>query len=86
MCDVSVMQVYWHLGVFVLCMKYVPKVLKLVRARSGPGGPLFAVKIGLIPNHFWLPNLVWVAKSGPGFINLHEISLCPVKFVYMVCC
>ena len=55
-------------------------------AKIGPGGPLFAAKIGPTPDHFWLPNLVRVAKSGPGFINLHETSPCPVKFVYMVCC
>ena len=36
------------------------------------GGPLFAAKIGPTPDHFWLPNLVRVAKSGPGFINLNE--------------
>ena len=63
-----------------------PVTRKLVRAKSGPGGPLFAAKIGPTPDHFWLPNLVRVAKSGPGFINLHETSPCPVKFVYMVCC
>ena len=61
---------------------------KLVRAKSGPGGPLFAAKIAPTPDHFWLPNLVRVVKSGPGFINLHDTSPCPVKFVYMymVCC
>ena len=33
------------------------------------------IKIGPTPDHFWLPNLVRVAKSGPDFINLHETSL-----------
>ena len=33
-------------------------------------------------DHFWLPNLVRVAKSGPGFFNLHETSPCSVKFAY----
>ena len=57
---------------------------KLVRAKSGPGGPLLAPKIGPTPDYFWLPNLVRVAKSGPGFISLNETIPCPVKFVYMV--
>ena len=45
-----------------------------------PGGPLFAAKIGPTPDHFWLPNLVRVAKSGPG---LNETIPCPVKFIYI---
>ena len=47
----------------------------LVRAKSGPGGPLFAAKIGLTPDHFWLPKMVRVAKSGPG------ISACRKPFL-----
>ena len=42
-----------------------------VRAKFGPGGP---AKIGV------------GAKSGQGFIKLHETTSCPVKFyICMVC-
>ena len=30
-----------------------------------------------------MPNLVRVAKSSPGFINLQETTPCPVKFIYI---
>ena len=45
-----------------------PFTQKLVRAKSGPGGPLFAAEFGPTPDYFWLSNLVWVAKSGPGLL------------------
>ena len=48
---------------------------KLVRAKSGPGGPLLAAKIGPTPDHFWLPKMVRAAKSGPG------ISTCRKQFL-----
>ena len=71
----AVLEHAWTLG----CVTRI-----LVRAKSGPSGPLFAAKIGPAPDHFWLPNLVRVTKSGPGFITLHETSPCPVKLVYIV--
>ena len=46
-----------------------PVTRKLVRAKIGPGGPLFAAKIGPTPDYFWLPKVVRVAKSGPGRLN-----------------
>ena len=47
---------------------------KLVRAKIGPGGPLFAAKIGPTPDHFWLPKVVRIAKSGPGAIFINTSS------------
>ena len=52
-----------------------PVTRKLVRAKSGPGRPLLAAKIGPTPDHFWLPKMVRVAKSGPG------ISACTKPFL-----
>ena len=44
-------------------------------AKIGPGKKWSGrTTFGPTPDHFWLPNLVRVAKSGPGFINLHETS------------
>ena len=51
---------------------------KLVGAKSGPGGPLYAAKIGPTPDQFWLPKMVQVAKSGPG------ISACRKPFLACV--
>ena len=42
---------------------------KLVRAKIGPGGPLFAAETGPTPDHFWLLKLVRVAKRGPGVLT-----------------
>ena len=54
------------------CM-YMPPHIKLYsrycHAKIGPGeksGPLLVTKNGPTPDHFWLPKLVRVAKSGPG--------------------
>ena len=49
---------------------------KLVRAKSGPDGPLLAAKIGPTPDHFWSPTMVRAAKSGPGI----RISTCRKPF------
>ena len=51
------------------CTHPSPVTRKLVRAKIGPGGPLFAAKIGPTPDYFWLPKVVRVAKSGPGRLN-----------------
>ena len=39
-----------------------PATRKLVRTKSGPGGPLLAAKIGPTPDHFWLPKMVRLPK------------------------
>ena len=56
-----------------------------MHAKIGLGGPLLAAKIGPTPDHFWLPKMVQVAKSGPGISTsikpfLAFRSLCRTHF------
>ena len=48
---------------------------KIGPGENCPGGPLLAAKIDPTPDHFWLPKMVRVAKSGPG------ISTCRKPFL-----
>ena len=69
-----------------------PVTRKLVRAKSGPGGPLLAAKIGPTPDHFkWsgLPKVVRVyqraeSHSLPSDVCVGPISICSRISVYIL--
>ena len=68
------------------CPECRPVTRKLVRAKSGPGGPLLAAKIGPTPDHFWEPKMVRVAKSGPAISACRKPVLALLSsYICMVC-